>query len=86
MFLEPMFEPKMVDESYEYKLGRFAHLAMYDFMKGHDSLPIKAKGKTPILKKMHKVFFESIFYEYITNKFDILIFEEWENRKFLQIN
>jgi hypothetical protein len=27
MFLEPMFEPKMVDESYEFKLGRSAHLA-----------------------------------------------------------
>jgi hypothetical protein len=48
MFLEPMFEPKMVDENYEFKLGRSAHLAMYNFMRGSDSLPINVKGKTPI--------------------------------------
>jgi len=28
MFLELVFEPKMVDESYEFKLGKFAHLAL----------------------------------------------------------
>ncbi len=28
MFLELVFEPKMVDESYEFKLGRSAHLAL----------------------------------------------------------
>jgi len=72
MFLEPMFESKMVDESYEFKLGRFAHLAIYDFMRGCDSLPIKAKGKTLFFILMSKVFFESIFYEYINNRFDIL--------------
>jgi hypothetical protein len=27
MVLEPMFNPKMVDKSYEFKLGKFAHLA-----------------------------------------------------------
>jgi retron-type reverse transcriptase len=33
MFFEPVFEPKMVDESYEFKLGRFAHLALKTICK-----------------------------------------------------
>lgn len=33
MFLEPVFEPKMVDESYEFKLGRSAHLALKTICK-----------------------------------------------------
>jgi hypothetical protein len=28
MFLEPMFEPKMVDENYGFKLKKYAHLAL----------------------------------------------------------
>jgi hypothetical protein len=32
MFFEPVFEPKMVDESYEFKLGRSAHLALKSSM------------------------------------------------------
>jgi len=28
MFLEPMFEPEMVDENYEFKLKKYAHLAL----------------------------------------------------------
>ncbi len=33
MFLEHVFEQKMVDESYEFKLGRYAHLALKTICK-----------------------------------------------------
>jgi retron-type reverse transcriptase len=33
MFLEPVFESKMVDESYEFKLRRSAHLALKTIYK-----------------------------------------------------
>ncbi len=33
MFLELVFEPKMVDQNYEFKLGRFAHLALKTICK-----------------------------------------------------
>ncbi len=28
MFLEPIFEPEMVDENYEFKQRKYAHLAL----------------------------------------------------------
>jgi hypothetical protein len=33
MFVEPMFKPKMVDENYEFKLRKYAHLALKTIYK-----------------------------------------------------
>jgi len=33
MFVEPMFKSKMVDEDYEFKLRKYAHLALKTIYK-----------------------------------------------------